>query len=94
MVSLYGILNSPPNRIIFENQRIVLPSKYETWGFALFLDISSSSRDMRENRKWSICTAAILKFPAKQDFFLIKELCHLVHKTSEQMPFKKLRYLI
>ena len=30
-----------------------------------FLDIQSSSRDMRENRKWSICTAAILNFPAK-----------------------------
>ena len=50
---------------------------------------------MRENRKWSICTAAILNFPAKQDIFLkIKELCHLEHKTPEQMPFKFLRYPI
>ena len=30
MVSLYVILNFPPNRIIFENQRIVLLCKYET----------------------------------------------------------------
>ena len=59
------------------------------------LDISSSSRDKRENRKWSICTTAILNFPAKQDAFLkIKELCHQVHKTLEQTPFKFLRYLI
>ena len=37
----------------------------------------------------------ILDFPAKQDIFLkIKELCHLEHKTPEQMPFKFLRYLI
>ena len=35
------------------------------------------------------------ELPAKQDiFFLIKELCHLVQKTSEQMPFKFLIYLI
>ena len=50
---------------------------------------------MRENRKWSVCTAAILDFPAKQDIGLKNnELCHLVHKTSEQMPFKFLRYFI
>ena len=35
------------------------------------------------------------EFPSKEDIFLkIKELCQLVHKTSEQMPFKFLRYLI
>ena len=34
-----------------------------------FLKISSSSREIREYRKWSICTAAILNFPAKQDIF-------------------------
>merc|ERR1712121_118102 len=61
----------------------------------ILLDISCSSRDMRENREWSICTADILNFPAKQDIFLkIKELCHIVQKTSEQMPFRFLRYLI
>ena len=50
---------------------------------------------MRENRKWSVCKAAILKFSAKQDIDLkIKEMCHLEHKTPEQMPFKILRYLI
>ena len=28
------------------------------------------------------------EFPAKQDIFLkIKELCHIDHKTREQMPF-------
>ena len=59
-----------------------------------FLDISSSFRHI-ENRKWSICTAAILNFPAKQDILLkIKELCHLEHKTPEQMPFKMFKYLI
>ena len=50
---------------------------------------------MKENRKWSVCSAAILDFPAKQDIVLKnKELCHLVHKTSEQMAFKFLRFLI
>ena len=34
------------------------------------LDISSNSRDMRENRKRSVCMAAILDFPAKQDIVL------------------------
>ena len=35
------------------------------------------------------------EFPAKQDIVLIiKEICHLQHKTPEQMPFKILRYLI
>jgi len=49
---------------------------------------------MRENRKWSVCKAAILDFPAKQDIVLkIKETCHLEHKTPEQMPFKFLRFL-
>jgi len=60
-----------------------------------FLDNSSSSRDMMENRKWSVSAAAILDFPAKQNIVLkIKELCHLEHKISERMPFKFLRYLI
>ena len=50
---------------------------------------------MSENRKLSVCTAAILDFPAKQDIVLkIKELFYLEHKTPEQMPFKFLRYLI
>ena len=50
---------------------------------------------MRENQKRSVCKAAILKFPAKQDIVLkIKEICYLKHKTPEQMPFKFLRYLI
>ena len=50
---------------------------------------------MRENRKLSVSTAAILDFPAKQDIILkIKELCHLEHNTPEQMPFKFWRYLI
>ena len=49
---------------------------------------------MTENRKWSVCEAAILKFPAKQDIVLkIEEMCHLEHKTPEQMPFKILRFL-
>ena len=61
----------------------------------MFLEISSSSRFMRENRKWSVRTAAILNFPAKHGIFLkIKELYHLEHMTPEQMPFKFLRYLI
>ena len=43
----------------------------------------------------SVCTAAILNFPAKQDIALkIKEMCHLEHKTPEQVPFELLRYLI
>ena len=50
---------------------------------------------MRENRKWSVCKAAILDFPAKQDIVLkIKETCHLEHKTPEQMPFKFLRLIL
>ena len=50
---------------------------------------------MRENRKWLVCSAAFLNFPAKQDILLkIKEMCHLEHKTPEQMPLKFLRLLI
>ena len=50
---------------------------------------------MRENRKWSVCTAAILDFPAKQDIVLkIKEMCHLEQNTPEQIMYKILRYLI
>ena len=45
--------------------------------------------------KWSVCKAAIFKFPAKQYILLkTKEMCHLEHKTPEQMPLKFLRYLI
>ena len=44
---------------------------------------------------WSICMAAILDFPAKQDIALrIKEIFQLVYKIPEQMQFKILRYLI
>ena len=58
----------------------------------LFFYISSSSRDIRENRKWSVCTAENFDFPAKQDIVLrIKEICNLQHKTPEQMPFKFLK---
>ena len=61
----------------------------------IFLDISSSSRDMRENREWPLCAAAILDFPVKHDIILkIKEMCHLAHKTPEQMPLEFLRYPI
>ena len=34
MVSLYGNFEIPAKQDIFENQRIVLPSKYETWKHA------------------------------------------------------------
>ena len=38
---------------------------------------------------------ASLDFPAKQDIVLkIKEMCHLEHKTPEQVPFKFLRNFI
>ena len=58
-----------------------------------FLDISIRSRDMRENRTWSVCKAAILKFPAKQDIvFKIKEMCHLENTKPEKNPFNFLRY--
>ena len=50
---------------------------------------------MRKNRKLSVCKAAIFELPAKQDIVLkIKEMCHLEHKTPEQMPFNLFGYLI
>ena len=52
---------------------------------------------MRKNRKWSVCTPAILDFPAKQDtgiFLKIKELRHLANTKPEHMPFDFFRYLI
>ena len=35
MDSLYGNFEFPAKQDIFENQRIVLPSKYETWRIAV-----------------------------------------------------------
>ena len=50
---------------------------------------------MRKNRKLSVCKAAIFELPAKQDIVLkSKEMCHLEHKTPEQMPFNLFGYLI
>ena len=53
------------------------------------------STKVMEYTEMSVCTAAILKFPAKHNVVLKnKEMCHLEHKTPEQMLFKFLRYLI
>ena len=71
MDSLYGNFEFPAKQDIclkIKELCYLANTKPEHMPFN-FLDISSSSRDMRENRKWSICTAAILNFPAKQDIF-------------------------
>jgi len=48
-----------------------------------------------EKSEMSVCTEAILNFPAKEDIFLkIKELCHLANTKPEQMPFNFFEYLI
>ena len=67
----------------------------EQMPFKMLRFIIYSSRDMRVNSKLPVCTAAIFDFPAKKDIVLkIKVICHLKHKTHEQMPFKFLGYLI
>ena len=90
MVSLYGILNFPPKRIIFENQRIVLTCK-NIWKF-------------NEVNKTCIFTA-FLYIPNNTCFFLFlffflnkyatfEESCHLESMMPNHMPFKILRYII
>jgi len=90
-----AILDFPAKQKWFwkSKKRVILKIQNLKRSRLIFLDISIRSRDMRENRTWSVCKAAILKFPAKQDIvFKIKEMCHLENTKPEKNPFNFLRY--